>query len=93
MKIIITLVILVNILIQAFYSLTSQTNLKLKNKFKKENHKKSLAEGILSNKKPIGHMEKITKIVQEIVYVPGKKPSGLPGSFVISEEEAKGKIK
>lgn len=87
----IILSILINILIYAYYCLETKTHLKLQSNSKKENHKKSLAESFLSNKKSQGHMEKITKVVEEIVFVPGNKPSGLPGSFVISEEEALGK--
>ncbi len=92
MKVIICLSVLINLLFEFSYSLRFETKLKIKNNLKKENHRKSLAESFLSsNKKSEGHMEKIMREVEEIVYVPGNKPSGLPGSFVISEEEAKGK--
>lgn len=91
MKVIIFLSLLINILIEAYYSLRFENKLKNTNTIKKENHKKSFAENFLSNKNSEGHMEKVMRYVEEIVYVPGNKPSGLPGSFVISEEEAKGR--
>lgn len=91
MKVIICLAILINLLFEFCYSLRFETKLKTKNNLKKENHRKSLAESFLSNKKSEGHMEKVMREIEEIVYVPSNKPSGLPGSFVISEEEAKGK--
>ncbi len=37
-----------------------------------------------------GHYEKYIKTEHQIIFVPGDKPSGLPGAFVVSEEEAKG---
>jgi carbonic anhydrase len=37
-----------------------------------------------------GHYEKRTKEVVEYVYVNGFNPSGMPGSFVVSEKEANG---
>jgi carbonic anhydrase len=40
--------------------------------------------------KPVGHYEKIAKKVTEYFYVNSSKPSGLPGTFVVSEIEAKG---
>ena len=39
---------------------------------------------------PKGHYEKIPKTMVKYVYVSGKKPSGVPGSYVVSDEEAKG---
>ncbi len=42
--------------------------------------------------KPVGHYEKITKSAQEYFYVNGIKPTGIPGSFVVSEKEARGQI-
>jgi carbonic anhydrase len=40
--------------------------------------------------KPDGHYEKLQKKLTEYFYVNSEKPSGLPGSFVVSESEAKG---
>lgn len=37
-----------------------------------------------------GHYEKVNKKILEYFYVNGEEPSGLPGSFVVSEQEAKG---
>jgi hypothetical protein len=39
---------------------------------------------------PAGHYEKVVREATEFVYVNGNQPSGLPGSFVVSEQEAKG---
>ena len=40
--------------------------------------------------KPSGHYEKLVKDAAEYIFVAGNNPSGLPGSFVVSESEAKG---
>lgn len=40
--------------------------------------------------KPAGHYEKLVKDAAEYIFVAGNNPSGLPGSFVVSESEAKG---
>ena len=37
---------------------------------------------------PEGHYEKIPRDVEQIFYVSGPKPSGIPGAFVITHEEA-----
>ena len=39
---------------------------------------------------PVGHYEKIPKKSTQYFYVNGQAPSGLPGSFVVSEADAKG---
>jgi hypothetical protein len=39
--------------------------------------------------KPQGHYERIERKVANYFWVDGKKPSGMPGSFVVSENEAK----
>ena len=36
------------------------------------------------------HYEKINAAMTEYMFVPGKKPSGIPGSFLVDEKEAKG---
>ena len=41
--------------------------------------------------KPVGHYEKMLKHVEEYIWVPGDKPSGYPGAFLVSEDEALGK--
>jgi len=41
--------------------------------------------------KRAGHYEKVIRTADEFIMVSGKKPSGIPGSFLISEEEALGK--
>ena len=43
--------------------------------------------------KPVGHYEKMLKHVEEYIWVPGDKPSGLPGAFVVSQDEALGNNK
>jgi len=40
---------------------------------------------------PSGHYEKIRKAMTSYFYVNNNKPSGLPNSYVVSEDEAKGK--
>lgn len=40
--------------------------------------------------KPSGHYEKVATQAENYFYVNGDKPSGLPGAFVVSDEEAKG---
>ena len=40
--------------------------------------------------KPSGHYEKVKKEATKYFYVNGPNPSGMPGSFVVSEKEAKG---
>lgn len=44
------------------------------------------------NIKKAGHYEKIIKTADEFIFVNGNKPTGIPGSFVVSEKEAYGKI-
>ena len=43
-------------------------------------------------KKPVpkGHYEKVIQKATNYFYVNGDKPSGLPGSFLVNEQEAKG---
>ncbi len=42
--------------------------------------------------KKTGHYEKVTKSGDEYFFVNGIKPTGIPGSFVVSEKEAYGHI-
>ena len=37
-----------------------------------------------------GHYEKINNKITQYIYVNSEKPSGIPGSFVVSEDQAKG---
>jgi len=56
-------------------------------------HIKFCGEDIRNNRKrpkPVGHYEKIKKRAIDYFYVNGESPSGLPGAFVVPEEEAKG---
>lgn len=43
------------------------------------------------NIKKAGHYEKVLRTADEFIQVSGNKPSGIPGSFVVSENEAFGK--
>ena len=36
------------------------------------------------------HYEKIGQVAEEYLFVPGMHPSGIPGSFLVDEKEAKG---
>lgn len=40
--------------------------------------------------KPEGHYEKVNRSITHYFYVNGEQPSGLPGSFVVTEKEADG---
>lgn len=40
--------------------------------------------------RPAGHYEKRIKDATNYIYVNGKEPSGIPGAFVVTEDEAKG---
>ena len=42
--------------------------------------------------KPKGHYEKKIIQTEQYIWVPSDKPSGLPGSFVVSDEEAHNKM-
>lgn len=44
-----------------------------------------------SNIKRAGHYEKVIRSADEFIMVSGRKPSGIPGSFLVSEQEALGK--
>lgn len=46
-------------------------------------------ETIVKKKQTKGHYEKIHRKISEFIYVPGTKPSNIPGAFVVSEKEAK----
>lgn len=45
---------------------------------------------IENENKKVGHYEKVVNVGSQYFYVSGEKPSGLPGSFVVSEDIAKG---
>ena len=44
----------------------------------------------VKHSKQKGHYERIKRKIQDYVYVPGLEPSHIPGSYVVSEKEAKG---
>lgn len=44
----------------------------------------------LANSQNGGHYEKVEKTIEEYIFINGHKPSGMPGSFVVSDNEAKG---
>lgn len=44
-----------------------------------------------NNIKRAGHYEKVLRTADEFIAVSGRKPSGIPGSFLVSEQEALGK--
>lgn len=54
-------------------------------------HKKYCGEleTVVKKKEGNGHYEKIHRKISEFIYVPGTKPSNIPGAFVVSEKEAK----
>lgn len=43
------------------------------------------------NVQKAGHYEKVVRNADQYIFVNGKKPTGIPGAFVVSEEEAYGK--
>ena len=45
-------------------------------------------ETIVKKKENKGHYEKVHRKISEFIYVPGTKPSNIPGAFVVSEKEA-----
>lgn len=68
---------------------------KLKIKVKQDNSMLSSFNDILNDdesnqKTPVGHYEKVVKRVNKYFWVNGNQPSGLPGSYVVSEDEASG---
>merc|ERR1712151_779919 len=85
MKIVtISLMIIANFLINSFMGL------KLKKDYKDMTNNEFIKE-VLQVKKDKGHYEKYIKIDDVVVFVPGDKPSGIPGAFVVSNDEAQGK--
>jgi carbonic anhydrase len=47
-------------------------------------------EELQNNEKPKGHYEKFVAKVNKYIFVNSQYPSGTPGSYVVSEDEAKG---
>lgn len=45
-------------------------------------------ETVVKKKEGKGHYEKIRRKISEFIYVPGTKPSNIPGAFVVGEKEA-----
>ena len=58
-------------------------------KLKKVDNNEFIKE-LLSLKKDRGHYEKYVKTEDVVVFIPGNKPSGIPGAFVVSNQEAAG---
>jgi len=90
MKAIIIFVTLLNFIFKIVTSLTLTANLKVQTKGNNPPRKMSIAESYLYRPKKEGHMEKVIREFEDIIFVPGDKPSGLPNAFVVSEAEAKG---
>ncbi len=78
MKLVITLILL-------NYLINFLLGFKLKNL-----HNNDFIKELLSVKNERGHYEKYEKTEDVVVFVPGDKPSGIPGAFVVSNEEAQG---
>merc|ERR1712032_1447159 len=53
-------------------------------KYCKESH----INNIIDNKKVGTHVEKVKRKTDIFVFVPGEQPSGIPGSFLVSKDEA-----
>lgn len=49
--------------------------------------KKSCLHDIHRRRGPPGHYEKLTRHFHEYFWVPNRKPSGIPDSYVVSDEE------
>merc|ERR1711934_166532 len=81
MKIVtISLIMMINFLINSIIGM----------KLKKGVDNNEFIKEVLQVKKDKGHYEKYIKIDDVVVFVPGEKPSGIPGAFVVSNEEAQG---
>ena len=61
----------------------------------KNNHNQCWEDYIKKEQKTedLGHYEKIKVQRDEYVYVPGDAPSGIPGAFLVSKNEAEGRQK
>jgi len=57
---------------------------------KKEEISQLKKEYLAHKEKPRGHYEKVMKKINNYYYVNNNNPSGMPGSIVVSEKEAKG---
>ena len=79
MKIVI-ISLIINFLANFYVALKIKTNHD-NNEFIKE---------VLGKKKDHGHYEKYMKTEDTVVFIPGDKPSGIPGAFVVSNKEAQG---
>ena len=81
--------IILTVLIEYSESKSHKNNNKLVNKIKNKKHSKKYNYDNDSTL-PSHHYEKKITQSEQYVWVAGDKPSGLPGSFVVSEEEATG---
>ena len=90
MKIII-ISIIISFLINCFVALKikkiNKTNKTIKHKQLDCNE---FINNVIGVKKEEGHYEKIMKTIDQVVFVPGDKPSGIPGAFLVSSKEAQG---
>merc|ERR1712032_1105977 len=59
-------------------------------KIKNKDSNNEFIKEVLGKKKDIGHYEKYMKTEDVVVFIPGSKPSGIPGAFVVSNKEAQG---
>lgn len=84
MKIVIISLILMNFILNYVLSF------KIKN-IKNKDDNNEFIKKLLSARKNDGHYEKYIRTEDVVVFVPGDKPSGIPGAFVVSNEEAQGR--
>ena len=59
-------------------------------KIKNKDSNNEFIKEVLGKKKEVGHYEKYIKNEDVVVFIPGDKPSGIPGAFVVSNKEAQG---
>ena len=85
MKIVI-ISIIINFLINFFVAL----KINKINKTKKQLDNNEFIKNVIGAQKEVGHYEKYMKTEDVVVFVPGDKPSGIPGAFVVSNKEAQG---
>lgn len=88
-------IILLLIIFNVFLHLIKSFKVNISNKSRatgKKGGEKDL-KNIFGQPKSKGHFEKYVKTVDEIVFIPGNEPSGLPNSFIITEAEALGQKK
>jgi len=60
--------------------------------YDKKNDCPSFKKTVNDKAKDKGHFERIKRVGSSYYFVPGEQPSGLPGAFVVTDEEAKGHL-